>query len=234
MDKLDRASRAMIASGVMGLLAFASLFAALYTRETTASQEQWAAGVIQPGIWDTLFRGHDVGVILQALLLVPAALAIRPRRAPAAAGGLPVMALVGVLANVLLAVSLLMVFTLKSSDMLYMFPQGFVGVWLICVVRARPEGLGRALRVLGWVSGFGLMLVAVANAGIVLALGPSVLALVGPVPTQVDPAGVRSALNSWSHLLLDIGSVFGMLTLPVWSILAGRSIARATSAATAG
>jgi hypothetical protein len=224
---LKRAGRAMIGSGVMGLFAFASLFAALYMRETTASQEQWASGVIQPGIWDTLFRGHDIAVILQALLLVPAALAIRGRDSAPTIPGLPPMALVGALANALVAVSLLMVFVLQSSDMLYMLPQGVVGAWVIWVARVRPPGLGKALCMLGWISGVGLVLVAIACLGIASAIGPSVLTLIGPAPKTVDPEGVLSPLNAWSHLLLDIGTVLGVLTLPAWSILAGRGIARA-------
>jgi hypothetical protein len=234
LQQLNRAGRAMIASGVIGLLAFASLFAALYLRETTASQQQWAAGVIQPGIWDAFFRGHDLGVIAQSLLLLPAALAIQRPDARPALSGLPLMSLFGVAALVLLALSLVMVFALKSSDMLYMLPQGFVGVWLIAAVRARPPGLGKALRVLGWVSGLGLVVVGLADIGIVVALGLSPLALVGPMPPQVDPEGVRGALNGWSHAFLDLGSVLGVLTLPVWSILAGRGIARASRAAPTG
>lgn len=227
LDKINRAGRAMVVSGVMGLLAFASLFAALYMRETTASQEQWAKGVIQPGIWDTLFRGHDVGVILQALLLVPAALSFRGRNSESTLPGLPPMAVVGVVANVSLALSLLMVFVLKASDMLYIVPQGFVGVWVLSVAQARPPGTGNVLRVLGWVSGLGLVLVALACLGVAAAIGPSVLALVGPVPIAVDPEGVRGPLNAWSHMFLDVGTVLGVLTLPIWSILAGLKIARA-------
>jgi hypothetical protein len=229
MYNATRAGRALVLSGIIGLLAFASLFGALYLRETTADQQQWAAGLIQPGVWDLLFRGHDLGVILQCLLLLPAALVLRRHGTVAGPFWRSPMAFMGVSANLLLALSLVLVFVTQASDMLYMLPQAFVGAWIIAVCRARTPGLGKLLRGFGWVVGIGLVIVGLADIGIIAALGPSVMAIIGPVPKQVDPVGVTSALNAWSHVALDIGSLLGVPTLPIWSILAGRAIARAAT-----
>ena len=233
MNKMRRAGQAFILSGIVGLLAFASLFAAVFIRQATGDEQQWAAGVMQPGIWDQLFRGHDMGVILQSLLLVPAALVIRPQGQVVGPFWRSPMAFTGVTSNLLLALSLVLVFATQASDMLYMLPQAFVGVWIISACRAQPPGLGKALRGFGWVVGIGLILVGIGDLGIAVALGPSVMAIIGPVPTQVDPVGVRSALNGWSHVVLDVGSVLGVLTLPIWSIIAGIGLVRANRVAPA-
>jgi hypothetical protein len=231
MSDATRAGRAMMLSGAVGLVAFGLLFAAVFVRQLTGDQQQWASGVLQPGIWDHLFRAHDIGVILQSLLLVPAALVIRRRGSVDGPFWRSPMAFTGVAANLLLALSLVLVFATQASDMLYMVPQAFVGIWIIAACRARPPGLGKAVRGFGWVVGLGLVIVGLADIGIAVALGPSVMAIIGPVPTQVDPVGVSSALNGWSHIALDIGSLLGVLTLPFWSILAGRGLARAAVSA---
>ena len=217
----------MFVSGVIGVLAFVSLFAAVFIRQATSNQQQWAAGVVQPGIWDQLFRGHDAGVIVQSLLLVPAALVIGRKDADATTVWQSPIAVMGVLANLLLALSLVLVFVTQASDMLYMLPQAFVGVWIILVCRAGPAGIGKPLRIFGWIVGIGLIIVGLADVGIIMALGPSMMAIVGPVPAQVDPVGVTGALNEWSHVALSVGSVLGVITLPFWSMLAGRGIVRA-------
>jgi len=145
-------------------------------------------------------------------------------------GGRPsasALARLGATAFGLLALCLALIFITRASDMLYMLPQGIAGAWLLMLNRRHPAGFGKALRVFGIVSGAGLFVVGISAIGVGAALGPGMLAIVGPIPTRVDAAAEQGTLNIVSHVFMMAGTLAGVLTFPAWCILAGRSLGRA-------
>jgi hypothetical protein len=217
------AGRCMMAAGIIGLLAMASLIAAVTTRWATQGPSD---GHVDKGVWDLLLRLHDAGGMAQALLMIPGVYALHDVSRQAGSAMSRAMIPLGVAANVLLAASLALIFITHASDMLYMFPQGLVGVWLIVTNRRMPMTFSKGLRVAGIVAGIGLLLIALANAGIGMAHGPSMFTLIGPMPETVDVVAEKSALNIYSHVVMDIGMLLGVFTYPIWAILAGRRLSR--------
>ena len=193
---------AAITSGIIGFIAYAVLMTSVISRD---------AGVGDHRFWTLLFKSHDVGAILQALLMIPVVLTLhriaiqqsgRVSRATVAAGVtalslmvlLMLLGLVGVIPNVF-----------------YMVPQGVLGVWVIVVGRLVPVVIPRGLRWLGFVSGIGLLLVATFPIAYVL---------------LVDPKAPHSTANRIIHIVLKVGSWMGVFTFPIWSALVGRRLLR--------
>jgi len=225
------AGKLAISSGIAGLVAFSFLIAALVGREALADEQAWRAGVIEAGFWDALFRLHDAAAIAQAVLMIPVvrvlhSYVLRP------AGWNSLAALLGAAVYTVLALTIAMIFVTHGSDMLYMIPQAFVGAWLVALNGLQPAGVSWRVRWLGIVAGTGLVIVGLAAAGIAAALGPSVLTAVGPVPKQISAAGVTSTLNEVSHAALDIGTLLGVLTYPVWQTLTGRAMLKTSEMVT--
>ncbi len=107
--------------------------------------------------------------------------------------------------------------------MLYMFPQGGIGLWLIVLCAGKTAGFGTATRIFGFISGLGLVLIAISFVMIATALGaPWALADARSVP--VAPADLASPLNDYGHLVLNAGSLFGIPTYPIWAWLASRAV----------
>jgi len=211
-------SRALLlGSAILWLLGVASLFAGVFIRANGGSDDTFA-------LWA---RCHDAAAALAALTI--AALAWHMRGLPTGTGGVAGsgIALLGTISAVATALCLLLLFLTGASDMLYMLPQGGIGLWLIALSASTPAGYSAGLRVLGVVTGTGLVLVAVSFVMIALALGPEVVALVDARPLDVSPTAVASPLNSWGHDILGLGSFLGVLTYPLWAWLAARAAARA-------
>jgi hypothetical protein len=219
-----RAGRFLLAAGLLGVLALFSLVGAVVGRIVFADESAQRAGFIVNGFWDALFRGHDLAGIAQFLLMVPAVFALDTIVRSDTAGPSSLLARFGAAAFGLAALSLVLVFLTKASDMLYMLPQGAVGVWLLRINRLGPIGLRRSLRALGAVSGIGLLAVGISAIGVAVALGPKMMSIIGPIPTRVDAAAEQSTLNIVSHVFIMLGTLLGVLTFPVWSILAGRKL----------
>ena len=204
------AGRLAILSGVIGLVAFACLVLFLVTRPSAGDSHTS----------QVLLRSHDVGIILQSLCMMPFAFAldsIARRESPGSSrarsvAGVAFLALV----VVLMSASLFKV----VADVLYMIPQGAVGVWLIVVCRQADNGLPRGLRMLGIVAGVGLILVAMFPIGYALFVDPAILR--GPVgDDDPTPPGTDRA-NQIVHIVLAIGTLIGCSTYPIWCALAGR------------
>jgi hypothetical protein len=204
------AGRLAILSGLLGIVAFACLILFLVLRPS-------------PGDHLTsqlLLRSHDVGVILQSLCLMPLALAlgaIARRDSPSSsrttgAAGIAFLCLVVVL--------MLLSLAKVAADVLYMIPQGAVGLWLIVACRRAASGLPRGLRILGIVAGVGLLLVSVFPIGYALSVDPAILR--GPIgDDDPTPPGTDTA-NQVVHIVLAVGTLIGCSTYPIWSALTGR------------
>jgi hypothetical protein len=203
-----RAGWLAIVSGIVGLAAFACLIVFLVMRPA----DQQTAHI--------LLRSHDAGVIVQSLCLIPLVLALGAlarQRSPGSGRGGAVAAMV-----FLALVIALMVLGSAGlvADVLYMIPQGALGVWLIVVCQRNAAGLPPGLRWLGGVAGVGLILIGIFPIGYAAFVDAAILH--GPISDN-DPAppGTDKA-NQVIHILLAIGTLIGCPTYPLWSGLAGR------------
>ena len=204
------AGRLAVISGVFGIAAFACLMAFLVMRPSEANQ--------QPSHF--LLRTHDAGIILQSLCLIPFVLALDAivrQHSPGLSRGTVAAAVIFL---VLIVVLMLLSFVNIIADVLYMIPQGALGVWLIVVCRQSANGLPSGLRTLGVVAGIGLMLISLFPIGYALFVDPAILH--GPIAdNDPTPPGTDRA-NSIVHMVLALGTLIGCSMYPLWSVLAGR------------
>ena len=213
MESLSRKTgRLAITSGVIGLVAFVFLIVAVTTRSTwTLSSRVYL-----------LFRAHDLAVVLQFLLLIPVVLGLQKLsvQSPPGIGRKSVAWCIGALC---LAAFLLVLGVCKVvNDMAYMLPQGLFGAWLI-IANFRLSGLlPRWLRCFGLVVGFGLVLVGTVFPGLAVFVYPNMWKI--PAVAVDDEVFQHTEINRILHLLLAIGSVLGVATLPVWTFLTGAKL----------
>lgn len=205
-----------IASGVVGLAAFAVLMVAVTTRST------W---VLSSRVY-LLFRAHDLAVVLQFLALIPVALGLQrlSRENPPGIGSRTLIWGVGALC--LVALLLLLGVGKVVNDMAYMLPQGLFGAWLILANMRLSGLLPRWLRYFGVVVGFGLVLVGTVFPGLALFVYPNMLKI--PAAPVDNDAFQNTGVNQLLHGLLAVGSVLGVMTLPVWSLLTGAKLIHGT------
>ena len=200
--------RAAIASGVAGILSIAFLIFYLGLRSS------------RPDDGLLMNRIFDMGLAIQYLLWIPLASALQKlsqKRPP----GIRQLGLdVGIGAICFVILYHLLIFPGLVSDILYMIPQGVFGVWLIFVSTRLKGMIPGGLRWLGMIAGLGLALVGIFPIGFAI--------FVDPMPVQIPPGPPKefpnTTANSILHQLLFIGSIMGVLTLPVWTILTGRRL----------
>ena len=125
-----------LSSGMIGLVAIGSLIAAVTTRST------WS---ISSHV-DLLFRAHDIGVVLQFLLLIPFARGLQKSTRGDQLGINRGVVVWGVAAIILVALLLLLGVGKVVNDMAYMLPQGVFGAWLILINVLLSGLLPRRLR----------------------------------------------------------------------------------------
>jgi hypothetical protein len=111
------------------------------------------------------------------------------------------------------------------SDSLYMVPQGVLGIWLVVLNLKTSNELSRGVRWLGMFAGVGLFLVSLFP--ITYAIFVDSTPLFHPVPFDFDPPQAPAA-NAIVHVVLLIGTFMGVTTYPIWSILVGRKLLRAS------
>ena len=108
------------------------------------------------------------------------------------------------------------------ADDLYTIPQGVFGVWLMVVNRRLSGVLPQGITRFGTVVGFGLLLVGTFPLAYAAFVDP--VGLRGPVPP--DYPNPETTANSIIHLVFYIGTLLGVITYPIWSILLGRQLLR--------
>jgi hypothetical protein len=200
---------ASMVSGVFGLVAFLFIIAALFVRENEGRR-----------VGDLMFRCHDVAAVFQSLFMIKviAALSVDPSRqiTPTAfrVGVGTLWTMIGLL--------LLTVFHLVN-DMLYMVPLGVFGVWLIVIVRKWWGSVPPHITRLGIVAGAGLCLVGAFPILFGIFVDPK--SLLAPIPANYKD--INSVANVVAHLVLLIGTLVGVTSYPIWSILLGRNLLKA-------
>ena len=101
-----------------------------------------------------------------------------------------------------------------------MFPQGIFGVWLMVICWRMYGVLTQSLRWFGIVVGFGLTLVGTFPLGYILFVDTILLKI--PAHDLTNYPEHNNLANQIIHIILNIGSFTGVITLPIWSILLGR------------
>jgi hypothetical protein len=205
---------AAVVSGVIGLLAFVFLILVLALRLTV------------PRFPELMFRIHDAGVIAQSLLMIPVAFALDRVARERSAGQSPAVLALGVGALLFVVLLLGLIFANAVWDVLYMVPQGVLGIWLIVINRRLSGVLPRGLTRFGIICGIGLLLCGtfpLAYAAFVDSAG-----LHGAISDAAE--GPSTPANGITHIVLLIGTFMGVATFPIWSVLLGRRLLRAGAA----
>ena len=186
-----------IASGAIGIIAYIFSKSAVLTRPS-----------------------HDVGVILQFILLVPAVFAVHKilqQRNPLMSRAI---LNVGIGALFFIVLMILLTFPKILVDDLYAIPQGVFGLWLI-IVNWRMNG-NPWLKWLGIVAGIGLVLVATFPVGYAILVDPVYIFHIPAIEATPHDTGVNRML----HKIIWLGSLMYELPLPVWAILFGIRLLR--------
>jgi hypothetical protein len=206
---------AAIASGVFGIIAFWTLIAYLTTTPTEILESKV---VLEPGVMPPMARllltSNSVGVMLQALFMIPVAFALHDFGRQRSPGVSRAAVTVGIIA--LCGVALLELLPLVNpevSDILFMGPMGFVGVWLIVVNCLVAGVLSKTLRIVGIVVGVGWVIE-----------GASFFFLGGLAVLTNGPQAYADDVDF--HNGIAIGGVPGNLLYPIWAILLGRKLLR--------
>ena len=211
--------RAAIASGAIGILGYAILNIAVTTRTDNA--------LALNSLTYIMFKAHDVLVILQFILLIPVAFALY-RLSQLQLSGISKLTLrIGVGAAFFTALFLLLGMFLIVSDGLYTVPQGLFGVWIILVSQNMKNVLSKGLRWFGTIVGLGLIITGMFFPLYAIFVSTNILKI--PAVDPADPTNFPDHftwINQHLHYLLYVGSIMGMLTLPVWTILIGRKLLR--------
>jgi len=212
-----------IASGAIGIMAFGFLSAFLVRRLFLGGTEEECI---------PLLRAHDVGVILQALLMIPVVHRIASIASQRSSGARRLAVAIGISALLLVIIFMLLIFVKIVPDDMYMIPQGLLALWLIIENKRLSGVLPRGLTRLGIVAGVGLLLVAIFPIGFTLFVDPAHLN--GWTPFDYQPPPGTDTANAIVHILLLIGTFMGVATYPIWTLLLCRRLLRenATSPST--
>ena len=207
------AGRSAIASGIAGMLA--AVFLLIHFSFHHGEDAGQAV----------LFLKFREGLaVLQFLLLIPVAIALyhivqkstyRVERNTLAIG---IGALVTAALFAVLAIPGIL------SDILYLFPQGVFGVWLIFISLRLKGQQSKALIRLGIAIGTALAIAGIFPIGYAMFVDTIILQI--PAPNDaLKKVATDMPANSILHSMLGIG-VIGVLLLPVWTILTGVKLLR--------
>ena len=209
------AGRAAITSGVLGILALGLLMVGVASMVKSLPDSSDFANL--------MFRTHHVGVILQSLFMIPVAFGlhmIATQRLPRVDKATLAVGVASLSSIVLCA--LLFLVNIVADD-LYTVPQGVLGVWLMVVNRRMSSVLPRGLTRFGTVVGFGLLLVGTFPLAYGIFVDP--IGLHGPIPPNYPNPDTTA--NAIIHDVFYVGTILGVWTYPIWTILLGRRLLRA-------
>lgn len=207
-----------VVSGVIGIAAFVCLMTAVTSRSTI---------VLSMPVY-IMFRAHDVGIILQYILLIPVAIALYKLSQQKSLNISPTTLNITIGALLFIVAILLLVFPKILHDDYYLFPQGIFGVCLI-LINWRLNGLLPGwLRWFGMVVGLGLTFVGIYPIGYAI--------FVDTTPFRIPAVELTTSpdtpANNILHQIIYIGTFMGVLPLPFWTILLSIRLLRKKSFST--
>jgi hypothetical protein len=202
-----------ILAGVLGFVGFGLLVAALAAPppapETLRRSED-------------LFRWQDGGLLLQTLTMIPLTLGLHAWAFPNAIPIRHPITALGLASQLALALILLLRFANVTSDMLYMIPQGFVGLWLALFNTVRPASMPKATSWVGIVAGAGLVVVGVGALTYAALVAPRMF--IGPLTDVEIDAQSWTMPNVVAHICMAAGTLLGRAIFPIWLLLAGKRL----------
>lgn len=203
-----------IISGITGIFAFGFLIAYLIIRE-----QNFALSIY-------IVRFHDIGAMLQFLFLIPVVKALY-RLLKKQYGAVTQATLVIGIGSLLFTALFLLLTTPKFiADVLYLFPQGIFGVWLIFFNWHMKGILSKGLRWFGIIVGTGLTLAGIFPVGYAIFVDTIILQIPAASEEAVQKVPTDTTANIILHQMLAAGTLLGVVTLPVWTILLGRKLRR--------
>jgi hypothetical protein len=207
---------AAIASGVIGLAAYGCLLSAVLTRDS------W---FLSRYVY-LMFKANQVGFILQLLLLIPAAAGLQKLSQQQSPGISRAALNAGIGALALAVVSLLLGIVSILPEGYSFTTLGMVGVWLIIVNWRLSRVMPRWLRWLGMTVGLGVLIFG-SYAPIYAMFVDSVIFRIPAVDLATYPEPPMNFANTiLHHYVIWIGSIMGLLPLPIWTLLVGRRLLR--------
>jgi hypothetical protein len=202
-----------VVSGVTGALAFGFLITYLVTRDNN-----YAEGIF-------FLRVHDFGAVLQFLFLIPVVKGLYNLLKKQSLKITQTIIIIGVSSLLFTALFLLLTTPRIIADVLYLFPQGIFGAWLIFFNWHMKGMLSKGLRWFGMVVGAGLVLAGIFPVGYAIFVDTIIL----QIPAASDEAVQKipdTLANTILHQIVNIGTLLGVVTLPLWTILLGRKLLR--------
>ena len=202
-----------IISGIIGAFAFAFLVTYLIVREKNFAQSIY------------IVRFHDVGAMLQFLLLIPVVKGNYRLLKKQYLDVTQATLVIGIGSLLFTALFLLLTTPKIIADVLYLFPQGIFGAWLVFFNWHMKGILSKGLRWFGIVVGAGLILAGIFPVGYAIFVDTIIL----QIPAASDEAVQKiphTTANMILHQMLAIGTLLGVVTLPIWTILLGRKLRR--------
>jgi hypothetical protein len=172
-----------------------------------------------------MFKANQVGFILQLLLLIPAAAGLQKLSQQQSPGISRAALNAGIGALALAVVSLLLGIVSILPEGYSFTTLGMVGVWLI-VVNWRLSGvMPRWFRWLG-TTALGVLIFG-SYAPIYAMFVDSVIFRIPAVDLATYPEPPMNFANTiLHHYVIWIGSITGLLPLPIWTLLVGRRLLR--------
>ena len=205
--------RNAIISGVIGIIASISLFAAVFLPSSNFKVKFFLANM------------HGVGLIVQFLFMIPVVIGLYSFSNQQLPGMSRITFIKGVVTIVFTILLLLLAFPKIVAAVLYMFPQGLFGLWLMIVCWRMKGRFSQGLRWFGIFVGLGLTLVGVFPLGYAIFVDKIML----QIPAASDEVVAKIPANTANiivHQFLFVGSFMGVLTFPFWAILLGIRLRR--------
>jgi hypothetical protein len=209
------AGRAAMISGIVGLMAYGFLLAAVLTRE------EWVVS----NFGYIMFKAHDVAVILQFIFMIPVLYGIQKLSQKQGAGISRASLNVGIGALLFTALFLLLGIVKIFSDGHYLLPVMVLGVWLMIASGRLVNTLPRVLCWFGMIIGLGLVTFGSFFPAYAIFVDVVILRI-PPVDMATYPEPPMNFANMFIHKIIWIGSIMGVAPLPVWTMLVGRYLLR--------
>ena len=211
---MKNTGRYAIASGIIGIVAYASLMVYLVIRNQD----------VQNGFVPA--RVHDFCVIFQFLFLIPVAFALFKLIQQQSPNTSQALLYVGIGSLCFTALFLLLGFPGILAVVLYMVPQGVFGAWIMMACWRMRDLIPQWLRWFGIIVGVGLMLVGTFPLGYAIFVDGIILHIPAASDEAVAKIPSDTLANILLHQVLYVGSFMGVLTLPIWTILIGARLLR--------
>lgn len=202
-----------ITSGIIGVFAFGFLITYLIIRDQKFEESIY------------FLRLHDFGAVLQFLFLIPVVKGLYRLLQKQSFKITRISFIIGVGSLLLTALFLLLTTPKIMADVLYLFPQGIFGACLVFFNWHLKGVLSKGIRWFGIIVGAGLILAGIFPVGYAIFVDTIIL----QIPAASDEAVQRipdTTANMILHQLVAVGTLLGVVTLPVWTILLGRKLSR--------